>query len=129
MNKEIILARKAYFSVGLNNNSGANLCLEVFLKGKLDPATELCVNLTDVDQALKNFIKDVDHKNIEKDLLPVWKKGCESSTEKYAGMDDLQALLTRAGEELKVSLRFDYAQLYELRLHVGQQENLSLRIG
>jgi hypothetical protein len=65
--QEILLSRKAYLSLSGQGLEGANLTLEVFVKGTIDPRTDLVVNLTDVDDFLKKVVADFDHKNLPMD--------------------------------------------------------------
>ncbi|MBE8222191.1 MAG: hypothetical protein HAW60_05630 [Bdellovibrionales bacterium] len=61
----IELSRKFFFSCSLYNNkthTGLNLVLEVFFKGKVDKTSNLVINFFNIDDFLKNNIKDWDHK-------------------------------------------------------------------
>lgn len=121
LNQEIILARKAYFAVSNSQNVGANVILEVFLSGRLNPATELCVNLTDVDVPLKAFVAQVDHKNIDLDLRPMF-----DPDKSLKHLESFEFLASVAWNYLEKPLKSQYAALCGLKLHVGEGEVLSL---
>lgn len=123
LNKEIFLSRKAYFTVGLSGNRGANACLEVTLRGKLDPKTELAINLTEVDKHLRAFIDKVDHKHIGKDLKEDWLKNMPKTFKDHSDED---LLIQQAYNQLHNHLNSEFAQLDEVKLTYGQGQSLVL---
>jgi 6-pyruvoyl-tetrahydropterin synthase len=71
--REIILSRKAHLSVGVGSplskgGEGVNLCMEVFVKGNINPKSDLVVNLTEVDAFMSKVVEKFDHKNMPLDL-------------------------------------------------------------
>lgn len=126
LNKEILLARKCQFSIALTtgegHTDGANVLMEVYLKGRLDPETELSVNLSAVDKVLKEYTALVDHGHVSKDLRP-----------NFAGLastysNDKVFLLELAWELLRPKLSFPCAELFRLDLQFGGFERLSKHV-
>lgn len=51
------------------NGHGHNYKVDVMLKGPVDPATGMVINITDMKKAMNRAVMDVlDHKNIDKDV-------------------------------------------------------------
>lgn len=103
---EVILSRKAFLSIGLPSQDsvdGANICLEVLLKGSLDPKTDLVVNLTDVQKVLNSFMEKYDHQYFR---------------------GSIQEFSQSAYEVLSQNLKFDNAELFELRVHAGSDQTI-----
>ena len=121
LNKEIILSRKAYFAIGYGESCGVNATLEVFIKGQLDPKTELCMNLIDVDKLLKSFLSQVDHKNIDLDLRKQMDPG-----NKYKNTEGPDFLVSMAWDFLQKKMNSKYCQLYRIKLYFGEDFQLSL---
>jgi 6-pyruvoyltetrahydropterin/6-carboxytetrahydropterin synthase len=129
---EIILARKAYFSSGIQlkredwtdaqNESvygrestnfaiGHNYQVEAYLIGEIDSQTGMVMNLTDFDQHLKKTLEQVDHRflNAEvpefKDVLPT-----------------LPRLARYFFIKLKAALQGSRAKLLKVRIYQGDDQ-------
>ncbi len=115
--EEIILARKAFLSVGLPSQKssygeGANLTVEVFLRGHIDPATDLVVNLTDVETVLAQMRNEFDHKHFAFDF------SVKSKTEAAALLRDWlsQRLQFPNCRLVRVDVRFGEFQCIQMDL-------------
>lgn len=122
--QDIILARKSYFSVGLSETRGANICMELYIKGRLNPKTELCVNLIDVDQAVKLFLKNVDHKDVQKDIRPLF-----DQDNSFIHLDDIDFLMRIAWSNLKPVLKTEYSDLCQIKFYWDNTKVLVLGEG
>ena len=118
LNQDIILCRKASYSVGLGSKlssygTGANLDLEVRLIGRIDPKTDLVVNLTDVQLALDKLHKQIDHKHFQYDV------------DGFSGdASSFQDIAQFCWDSLVNELKFENARLHELELHFNDSESV-----
>jgi len=65
------------------NGHGHNYCVEIMVKGEVDPATGMVINLTELKEAIhRAIIEPLDHKNLDKDVE--WFKDRVSTTENVA---------------------------------------------
>ena len=118
LNQDIILCRKASYSVGLGSQlsphgTGANLDLEVRLKGRIDPKTDLVVNLTDVQKALDKLYRIIDHKHFQYDV-----SGFEGDASSY------QDIAQFCWDFLNPELVFENAKLHELELQFNESASV-----
>lgn len=119
-NQEIIINRKAYYSVGMASElsphgTGANLELEVRLKGSLDPSTDLVVNLTDVQSSLDKLKLLIDHKHFQFDVVDF--------TGNPASKKDIAQF---CWDKLKGFMAFDQAWMVELAVQFNVDEEIIL---
>lgn len=118
MNQEIILSRKAYYSIGMASElsphgTGANLVLDVRLKGQIDPETDLVVNLVDVQKALGELHKKIDHKHFQFDV--------ESFSGDPGSHKDIAEYCWSI---LEKSLKFENAKFVELSTLFGEDKEV-----
>ena len=120
LNQDIILCRKASYSVGLASKlsphgTGANLDLEVRLVGRIDPKTDLVVNLTDVQKALDKLYGTIDHKHFQYDV-----SGFEGDASSY------QDIAQFCWDFLAPELKFENAKLHEIELQFNDSDSVVL---
>lgn len=53
---------------GAPSGHGANFTAEATVEGRIDPATGMVMNLTDLDAALKEIVDPLDHKMLDADI-------------------------------------------------------------
>ena len=97
------------------NGHGHNYTLEVTVRGTPDPRTGMVLNLTDLKQAINQYIIDeVDNKHLNYDVP--WLEGCIPTTE---------VLTIKFWERLERTL--PKGLLYEVKLHETENNIASYR--
>jgi 6-pyruvoyltetrahydropterin/6-carboxytetrahydropterin synthase len=61
--------KRIFGKCNLPHGHGHNYVLEVTVRGEVDPATGMVMNLTDLDKVVKNVVMEqIDHKNLNVDV-------------------------------------------------------------
>uniref|UniRef100_A0A915KXW4 6-pyruvoyl tetrahydrobiopterin synthase n=1 Tax=Romanomermis culicivorax TaxID=13658 RepID=A0A915KXW4_ROMCU len=60
--------KKIFSKCNNPNGHGHNYKVEVTVKNKVDPATGMSINITDLKEYIKQVVDQLDHKNLDKDV-------------------------------------------------------------